>query len=216
MGRWGHPGKQEADSLKKIDIRFLKKEGLLKGFRSTTLKWTWHGEEDGNIGVEISTMGDIQKYYHDEPPGEPYVRLHYTQTDNSTGEKKDFDYKIPLVTTSCRFGGQRYWFCCPWYANGVYCGRRVGVLYKNGDYFACRHCYDLTYNSRNLSGFSRTAGQVISAPELERLESEVKRQYYAGKMTRRYKRFLKKEEKATFQLMVVAGMLDKKQGFPPQ
>lgn len=207
MGRWGHSGKQEADSLKKIDIRYLKKEGLLKGWRTTTLKWTWGGEENGSVGLEISTMGDIQKYYHDEPPGDPYMRLYYTQTDNATGEKTNLDYKIPLVTTFCNFSGVRYWFRCPWYANGVYCGRRVGVLYLGGKYFACRHCYSLTYNSRNLSGLSKAAGQVISFPELEQLEGEVKRQYYAGKMTKRYKRYLEKEEKADRQMMIMARIL---------
>ena len=81
----------------------------------------------------------------------------------------------------------------------------MGVLYKAGDYFGCRHCYNLTYNSRNLSGISKVAGQTISIPELEKLESEVKTKYYAGKMTRRYRRYLKKQEKFDWQLRVMAG-----------
>ncbi len=77
------------------------------------------------------------------------------------------------------------------------------MLYKAGDYFGCRHCYNLTYNSRNLGGISKLAGQVISFPELERFENEVKRKYYAGEMTRKYKRLLKKQEKSLYQLKVI-------------
>lgn len=209
MGRWGSSGKQEADGLKKIDIRYLNKQGLLKGWRSTTLSWSRGGQSSGSVGLEVSVMGDIQKYYRDEPPGEPYIRIHYTQTDNTSGEKKDFDYKILLVTTPCRFGGMRYWFRCPWYRNGVYCSRRVGTLYMAGDYFACRHCYDLTYTSRNLGGRSKIAGQVISIPELEELEKSVRVKHYAGKPTKRYLRLLKKQDKADRQLMIMVGGFDR-------
>ena len=30
--------------------------------------------------------------------------------------------------------------------------RRVGVLYLDGVYFGCRHCYDLTYKCQKESG----------------------------------------------------------------
>lgn len=195
MGRWSYSSRQEADGLKQVNVSFLKKHGYFnRGWESGTLTWSWNGEQTGNISIQ-SSLDDHEQY----------VRFIYTRTDRHTEEKKDFDYKIPLTTTPCYFGGKRYWFVCPWYANGVYCGRRVGMLYLGGDYFACRHCYNLTYNSRNLSGFSKIAGQVISFPELEELEARVKCKYYAGKITRRYKRYLKKQRKALFQLQVIAG-----------
>ena len=59
--------------------------------------------------------------------------------------------EIALVTTPCRFGGERFWFACPG------CGRRVGkvylpcVMYVNNarvSDFLCRHCYPLTYEQR--------------------------------------------------------------------
>lgn len=194
MGRWSYGGKEEADSLRQISTSFLNKHGYFRSsWGAGTITWSRNGETTGSIS--------IQSYAQQ---GNPYIKLIYTQTDRSTGEKKDFDYKIPLTTTPCYFGGKRFWFICPWYANGVYCGRRVGVLYKSGDYFACRHCYRLTYNSRNLSGLSKMAGQVISMPELEKLESEVKHKYYGGKMTRKYRRFLKKKEKSLQQLQIMA------------
>jgi len=202
MGRWSYSNRQEADGLRKVNLSFLKREGYFnRSWRSGIVTWSRNGEKTGSIS--------IQSFISDD---ERYIQFVYTQTDRYSGEKTDLDYKIPLTTTPCYFGGKRYWFICPWYANKVYCGRRVGVLYLDGKYFACRHCYDLTYNSRNLSGISKVAGQVISIPELERLEKEVKRKYYAGKMTRKYKRYLKKEEKGLFQLKVMAGAFGKNLG----
>ena len=39
-------------------------------------------------------------------------------------------------------------FICSVYSHGQYCGRRVAVLYCLRDYFACRHCYELAYESQ--------------------------------------------------------------------
>lgn len=179
--------KTKADDIKKISISFLRKHNHLSGWYSGTITWTnsgmW-GENKSSVGVETSVLND-----------EKYVRIHYTQTDRDTDEKKDFDYKIPLTITPCRYGGKRYWFICPWYKNGKYCGKRVGTLYKDGDYFACRHCYNLTYESRNLSGMTKPFGKIISIPELEKMEQAVKRTHYRGKPTKRYLRFLKAEER---------------------
>lgn len=198
MGRYRYGSKQEADDLKQFSVSFLRKYGY---FRSSglygTIKWSRNGTPTGNITV--------QSYINDN---ERCLRLIYTQTDRQTGEKTHFDYKIPLVTTPCYFGGFRYWFQCPWYAQGIFCGRRVGVLYLGDKYFACRHCYHLTYASRKLSGYWKTIGSVISMPDLENMESKIKRKWYAGKMTKRYRRYLKKDEKALRQLVIAAGGLN--------
>jgi hypothetical protein len=114
--------KSTADDTKKISTSFLKKHNYFCGWNSGTMTWTrsgmW-GEHKSSVGIEVSTMHD-----------DKYLRIHYTQTDRDTDEKKDFDYKIPLTTTPCRYGGVRYWFTCPWYKNGVYCGRRVSKSTK--------------------------------------------------------------------------------------
>lgn len=31
------------------------------------------------------------------------ARVYFSKTDRNTGEKKEFDYKIPLVATTCHF-----------------------------------------------------------------------------------------------------------------
>ena len=192
-------GKEEADGLKKVSVQFLKKHGYFSnGWRSGTLNFSRNGFQTGSIGIQV---------FVDE--NEKYIKFIYTQTNNYSGEKTDLDYKIPLTSTPCYFGGKRYWFVCPFYSRGVYCGKRVGVLYLSDKYFACRHCNDLTYNSRNLSGIFKTAGQVISEPDLDKLRDEIKREHYAGKMTRKFRSYLKKQRKALFQMQAVVMGMDK-------
>jgi hypothetical protein len=77
------------------------------------------------------------------------------------------------------------------YRNKVYCGRRVGVLYKDGDWFACRHCYDLTYSSRNTHFSSRlpAAFRVLEIDtKIEKLEEKIKRRTWRGQPTRKQRR----------------------------
>jgi hypothetical protein len=176
--------KTEADNIKKISTSFLRKHGYFIGWKSGTITWTrsgFWGEDKSSVGVEVSTMND-----------ENYLRIHYTQTDNNTQEKKNFDYKIPLITTPCPYGGKRYWFTCPMSRNGKYCGRKVSVIYKDGDYFACRHCYNLTYSSRNQGG--RYKG-FLSMADVDEAREKVKRYHYRGKPTKKYLRYLKISEK---------------------
>lgn len=191
--------KTESDGLKKISTSFLKEHKYFTGHRGGTITWTSRGwsENKSSVGVEVSTL-------------ENYLRIHYTQTDRYTEEKKEFDYKIPLTTTSCNYGGKRYWFTCPWFKNGTYCGKRVGVLYKDGDYFACRYCYNLTYESRNMSGPYKSLGSIVSFPEIEKIRAEVKRTHYKGKLTRKYKRYLKAEEKSDNAIVGISMILDEK------
>jgi hypothetical protein len=180
MGRYSYSSKDEADDLKKISTSFLKKHDYFCGMRSGTMTWT-HGRsgDKSSVGIEVRTIS-----------GDQYLRIHYTQTEQS-GEKKDFDYKIPLTSTACNYGGMRWWFICPMNRDGKYCGRRVGTIYKNGDLFACRHCYDLTYASKKVNrSYKHFALFNVLEVEMktEELESQIKRRYYAGKPTRKQRK----------------------------
>ena len=184
MSRYHWNKKEEADDKRKIEIWFLKKHGYLDVSRHGTITWT-HGWSETKSSISI------QSVIWDE---EKHIRFIYTQTDLTTDEKKDFDYNIPLVTTRCFLGGVRYWFQCPWYRNGVYCGRRVGVLYKGGDYFACRHCYNLSYSSKNENRryYLFPLGQRLTTErKAEELEEKIKTKFYKGRPTRKYMRLLK-------------------------
>lgn len=52
-----------------------------------------------------------------------------------------FHQSVGITTTSCNYGGYRYWFIC---GN---CKRRVGVLYRHG-VFVCRHCIGVNYQTQ--------------------------------------------------------------------
>ena len=180
MGRYYFSTKTEADNLKKIDISWLNRQNLLRGWRSDQITWTnGHTGDKSSIGIDV-VLSENEKY----------ARLHYTQTEHS-GEKKDFDYRIPIVTTPCNYGGKRYWFICPLSKNGQYCGKRVRVLYKAGDYFACRHCYNLTYSARNENRRYKMFplfNTLLTEQKIDELQKKIKKRYYAGKPTKKQQR----------------------------
>ena len=120
------------------------------------------------------------------------LRLLYTQTDHFTGEKQEFNYIVNLVSTPCNFGELRYWFLCPLVRNGFKCNRRVGVLYKGGDYFGCRHCYNLSYRSRNENPRFRGLPwrDYTKENKIEELYKRMTTKYYADKPTKTYLRIL--------------------------
>ncbi len=166
--------------MKKIEISWLRKLGFLSGWNEGTIRWTKNGIETGNAGVQVVT--------HTE--GKEHVRFLYNLTDSS-GEQSSYDYKHRLTTTSCNYGGARYWFICGLYTNGKYCGRRVGVLYMGEKYFGCRHCLNLTYSSRNENRRSEFYPLVRNRKQRERAD-KIRIKYYKGNLTKRYRRLLDK------------------------
>ena len=99
--------------------------------------------------------------------------------------------KILLLNT--RVSSLEPWFICPLYKNGQYCGRRVGVLYNIGKWFGCRHCGEIAYQAQFEGGKFRMSS--VCEPDVERAYNEIKREYYNGQPTRRYKRYLRLREK---------------------
>lgn len=62
------------------------------------------------------------------------------------------DYKVALVTSPCNYGGNRWWWLCPFTA------RMVSKLYlpPGGKTFASRKVYRLPYRSQRQAGIDRT------------------------------------------------------------
>lgn len=178
MGRYYFDAKTTVEQATQLSIFKLKEFGLLGGLCSSTLTWTRRPSGTKNsIGILVNTE-------------ELYVRVNYTITNRWTDEKSDYEYKISLTTTPCHFGGVRYWFICPLSRNGIYCGRRVGTLYlaSGGNYFGCRHCYDLSYESRNESRLGRFGqwGYILKADrQCEELYKSIKRWTWRGRPTRK-------------------------------
>ncbi len=197
--------KSIAEQSNGLSIFWLKKHGYLnKGssYQSGGITWTYgYSENKSSINFSI-IRNDL-----DTPEERAYINLRYTNTNRYSGEKDDMDYKIELTTTPCRYGGKRYWFICPLSKNGKYCGRRVGVIFGIGKWFGCRHCGNIAYSKQMEGGKYRWNG--VSIPDIERAEKEVKRYYYKGKPTRKYRRVLRLNDKFEEGLIGMMGKLGK-------
>jgi hypothetical protein len=181
MGRYYWDKKDTVEDCTKLSIFKLKEFGLLTGFHGTGLTWTRKlSGHTNSVGIVVNVLD------------EPHIKLNYTITDREDN-KTDYDYKVALTTTQCNFSGKRYWFICPLVRNGVPCGRRVGTLFlsSGGKYFGCRHCYDLSYESRNECRLGRFGqlGYVLKAErQVQELREKVKRWTYRGRPTRKVRR----------------------------
>lgn len=175
--------KIESDKLKKIEIWWLLRDiKECGGSKRSTISWGENASH-GRIGIAVSIIGE-----------DKYVAFKYTETDLLTGVKESFDYRMPIIETPCNFGGNRHWFRCGLIKDGKECGRRVGVLYKAGDLFGCRHCYELTYASRNRNRYSEMH-PILNIFQIfqkqEELRRKIKRYVYAGMPTAKVLRLLK-------------------------
>ncbi len=174
--RYYYRSKATADASCKLKMSYLKQRGMLTGEESIE-KISWTSNMLGKTTVVI--LVDVTD--------EPFAVIMYPVTDRD-GNKTDYNEKVSLVTTPCYFGGVRYWFSCP------DCWSRVGVLYlAPGDVrFRCRHCNDLSYNSRNrcmVGEFGHTSKQI------DALRSEIKRWTWRGRPTRKVRRLHALERK---------------------
>ena len=188
--------KTKADSLIKLSVAYLRKNGFFRGVVSgdIIIPYGWEGPANSyNITVSLLDKDDS------------YVEFSYASLQPD-GQYKDFKYRVPLVTTACRYGGIRYWFRCSATVNGKYCGKRVAVLFKNGDYFACRHCHSLSYASRSSKG-AYGLGKIDADLVCAARDPHYQR-YYRGKPTRKFRRALKMSERFNKSLAIFNAGVD--------
>ncbi|MBC8316685.1 MAG: hypothetical protein H8E41_02195 [Desulfobulbaceae bacterium] len=127
----GYGSGQKCDSKKTtgsqymIDIRWMKKQGLLVPGTSGSMSWECRGKETGDIGYRVENNRLILQY----------------QNKHRGGEWESIEDEISFTWTPCNYGGKRQWFLCP------KCNRRIAVIY-GGKFYRCRHCYDLVYDSQ--------------------------------------------------------------------
>jgi hypothetical protein len=181
MGVWYRDKKDVAEDYLKLSIFTMKRNGFFDRFYSGLITWKTVGGNERSVTAIIEPIRDSLR-----------LRLIYAQTALKTGEKQEFNYTVDLTTTPCNFGELRYWFVCPLIKNGVKCNKRVGVLYKRGDYFGCRHCYNLSYQSRNENPrFRGYPWRVYTVEDkIEKLYGRMKRKYYGGRPTKAYWRIM--------------------------
>lgn len=62
-------------------------------------------------------------------------------------------FKLNLLTSSTRFNGKRYWFCCP------HCNSRVGTIYRHpiSLQVGCRNCLKIQYKKQRYKGMMEGA-----------------------------------------------------------
>lgn len=129
-GSWYRWDKQTTcNEVNRVDIRYMKKRGLLHPGTSGSLSWTRGEEEAGSIRYHVEKYRLILSYRH-RPHG---------------GDWESVEEAIWFDRTSCNYGGERLWLKCP------HCHRRVAVLYGPGKRFLCRQCHKLPYGSQ-MSG----------------------------------------------------------------
>ncbi len=156
MGYWNK--KTTVEDCRSLRASDFHKWGVFKakvGYASGSVVWKNYADE------VISSIG----YSFSQQPY-PRLTLSYAFSRNTSEEKQDFNYDIKLSTTACNYGGLRYWFICPLLKNGFPCRNRVTKLYlpPGGDYFGCRHCYELTYQS--CQEHDARVDRLVKYPEL--------------------------------------------------
>ncbi len=139
-GRYAYRTACTTEAAKRVDIRWLRKEGRLCAGGLGSINWSCGGEPSGSVRYRIDGDTFTLDYIVREPGAEDWESI-----------------KLPvhLATTPCRYGGKRYYFLCP----GLGCGRRCEVLYSAGLYFVCRKCAGLIYDSQKGSKLD----QIIEA-----------------------------------------------------
>lgn len=180
--------KSIAERSNRLSVFWLKKKNYLKKgcvYQSGNITWSYGDYDTNKISINFSINLDINNNLKEIN----YMNLNYIDTNRYSGEENSMNYDIQLVTTPCRYGGKRYWFICPLSKNGICCGRRVGVIFKIGKWFGCRHCGNIAYSKQMAGGKYRWNGVTI--PDVQRAEKDFKRCYYGGKPTRKYKRYTK-------------------------
>lgn len=121
-------GKQKLDGLVAVDLRYLHRNGLLEPERVSFLRWIRNGQDIGYTSITAA---------------EDHLVLDYPAQRSAYGHCNEVTQIVQLSRTACHFGGTRPWIHCPC------CDRRVLLLYLGPTCFRCRHCYRLTYESRN-------------------------------------------------------------------
>lgn len=144
------------DDCLEIDTTWLKRKRLLQCTQPFSIAWSKWKETNfrEKTKQEYKMRGRISLVEH------PTLTLEYQTArtvDDCLVEEHTHKHTIPLVSTSCNYGGKRWWFTAPC------CQRRVRVLYINTksqcdiDQVApmCRGCQELHYASQCASYIER-------------------------------------------------------------
>lgn len=136
-GRHGGFHATTTEDMTAIDLAWLRKEGILSRWGWSTISWSRGGHKYASISIKSEEHGLNLSYSLGEGEDRKYI--------------KEF---IPYSYTDANFGGRRQWFRC------LSCGRNCRVIY-GGQYFRCRHCYGLKYQSQYERSWSRATDKAL-------------------------------------------------------
>lgn len=122
--------KRTTNSCFSLDIHWLRTKGYIQKFGTTS----------GILNMRFRNSGRTFEAF--TKSNDKAIMLTYKHN----GE--EMSYCIPVTYSDCNYGGERPWFRCP----NTNCNKRVGKLFMAGKYFLCRHCYNLAYETQNMSG----------------------------------------------------------------
>lgn len=114
------------EETKRIDIRFMRRKGMLYAGGYGSLSW--------NVGGQPA--GDIRYSCHAD-------RIVFNYRYRIGGEDwEPVEQVVWFDRTPCHIGGQRLWFICPG------CQRRCEVMCLPAKWIACRKCHRVPYRSQ--------------------------------------------------------------------
>ena len=135
--RWRWGARDTCEASLRVDIRFMRKAGLLRADTEGTLSWSRGGERTGWIRYRCCS-NSIELIYRARPAGGDWI---------------DIQERVAIETRDQPFGGTRSYFICK------ACQRRCMVLY-GGLKFRCRTCSNLSYASQNEDATDRACSKA--------------------------------------------------------
>ena len=128
------------DDFHAVDLRYLRRQKLLRPGYHGSLRWLRGGRETGSIRFFVG--------FND-------ITLSYRTSTRGAADWEDLHEMVPLLRTTQPLGGERVWFGCP------HCRRRCAILY-GGRRFLCRHCVNVPYGSQGEDLHDRLLRRVQS------------------------------------------------------
>ena len=134
---WRYGTRSTCEASLRIDVRYMRKAGLLRQGRHGTLSWSRNGEQTGWIRYTVHSHS---------------LELDYRTRQAGEEEWMPVNEHVPLLRSDQPFGGSRVYLGC------LRCGRRTMVLY-GGTLFRCRKCLNLAYASQSEDRCGRAASR---------------------------------------------------------
>lgn len=141
-----------------LDISFLKRERVLSTPYTMRIRWNAHSASEAIVNVIC----------HENQ----FLRLFPNEASNNPSWVAD--QFILLSWTTCHYGKQRPWFCCP----AATCDKRAAILYLDAGsgLFLCRRCCNLAYETqreseqdrlyRKRTKYARKLGRLRTSPHI--------------------------------------------------